>query len=382
MEYFVNLLSGSMPPETATLVVQIVYAIILLIVPPSMLLVLPYAERKIAGRFQDRVGPNRAGPYGILQGFADGIKMFTKEDITPTDADRLVFNLAPALHLISPMLTFAVIPVTFGLIGTDLNIGILYIVAVGSFGMIAVFMAGWSSGNKYAMLSSFRALAQLISYEIPMVLSIISVTLLAGSMSMEEIVKAQDVPFVVALPLVFLTYLVASVAEGGRSPFDLTEAESEIVAGFYIEYSGMKFALFFLGEYIHIFAVSLIGATLFMGGWRGPFAEQFPLLGMVYLFLKGSLIVFFFFWIRCTLPRLRIDHMLDLAWKILVPLGLTNILLTAFVLKLLGPNADALLRAGVLLLTNVILAAAALAALAIYARHSHSTALKKIAAQS
>jgi NADH-quinone oxidoreductase subunit H len=376
MEFFINWLSAFMPPQTATLVVQVIYGFILIVVPPSMLLVLPYAERKIAGRIQDRIGPNRAGPYGVLQGFADAVKMFTKEDITPTNADRVVFNLAPALSLISPLLVFAVVPVTFGLIGTDLDIGILYVLAVGSFGMIAVFMAGWGSNNKYALLASFRALAQLISYEVPMVLAIISVVLVTGSMSMVDIVRAQDIPFFIALPVAFLTFLVASVAEGGRSPFDLLEAESEIVAGFWIEYSGMKFALFFLHEYIHIFAVALVGSTLFLGGWRGPFAEQVPVLGVIYLFAKGALIIFFFFWIRSTFPRLRIDHLLDLAWKFLVPLGLANVVVVAFVLKLVGANA------GALLLANLILLAVTLAILVVAARRSRSAALKSITAQS
>jgi NADH-quinone oxidoreductase subunit H len=382
MEFFINLLSGFMPPQTATLVVQVVYGFILMVVPPSMLLVLPYAERKIVGRIQDRVGPNRAGPYGVLQGFADAIKMFTKEDITPTNADRVVFNLAPALSLISPLLVFAVVPITFGLIGTDLNIGILYVMAVGSFAMIAVFMAGWGSNNKYALLSSFRALAQLISYEIPLVLAIISVVLVTGSMSMVDIVRAQDVPFFVALPVAFITFLIASVAEGGRAPFDLLEAESEIVAGFHIEYSGMKFALFYLGEYIHIFAVALIGSTLFFGGWRGPFAEQVPILGIVYLCAKGALIVFIFFWLRGTFPRLRIDHMLDFAWKFLVPLGLVNVVVVAFVVKLVGANAGPPLLAAALLLANVILVAVTLVILILFARRSRSAALKKITAQS
>jgi NADH-quinone oxidoreductase subunit H len=382
MEFFVNGLSGFMPPQTATLLVQIVYGFILMVVPPTMLLVLPYAERKIVGRIQDRIGPNRAGPYGVLQGFADAIKMFTKEDITPTDADRAVFNLAPALSLISPMLVFAVVPVTFGLVGADLNIGILYVMAVGAFGMIAVFMAGWGSNNKYALLSSFRALAQLISYEIPMVLAIISVVLVSGSLSMVDIVQAQDVPFFIAMPVAFLTFLIASIAEGGRSPFDLLEAESEIVAGFHIEYSGMKFALFYLGEYIHIFAVALVGATLFLGGWRGPFAQQVPVLGVVYLFAKCALIIFPFFWLRGTLPRLRIDHLLDFAWKFLVPLGLANVVVVAFVVKLLGADANPPLQAVALLLANLVLAAVTLAILAVFARRSRSAALKSITAQS
>jgi NADH-quinone oxidoreductase subunit H len=396
MEFLVSWLSSFMPSEIARLIVQVFYALILLIVGPTMVLILTYAERKLVGRIQDRIGPNRAGPYGVLQAFADAIKMLTKEDITPTNADRIIYNLAPMLSVLPPLLLLAIIPPAPGVIGADLNIGVIYIPAIGSIGMLAVLMAGWGSNNKYALLGAFRAVAQLISYEIPMVLALISVVLVAGSMSMVDIVRAQDVAFFIALPVSFITFLLASVAEGGRSPFDLLEAESEIVAGYHIEYSGMKFALFFLAEYIHIFAVAALGTTLFFAGWRGPFAEQVPILGIFYFSLKCSIIIFIFFWLRGTLPRFRIDHLLDFAWKFLVPVGLVNVVLIAFVVKLTGapgsrgiPGTTGLLGAAnpamqtaILLIANIVLIAATLTVMAFVARRSRSPALRRITARS
>jgi NADH-quinone oxidoreductase subunit H len=362
---------------TALLIVQVVYAAILSFAAPIVLVVgLTWMERKVAARIQNRIGPNRAGPFGWFQGFADAIKMFTKEDITPTGADRVVYNLAPALAAVGAVLVFAVIPLAPGVVGVDLNIGILYVVAIGAIGTLATIMGGWSSNNKFALVSAFRIVAQLIAYEVPMVIAIITVVLAAGSMQMGQIVAAQDLPFAVTLPVAFLIFLLSGMAEIGRAPFDLTEAESELVAGFHVEYSGMKFAFFFIGEYMHLFSASAIGVTLFLGGWRGPFASEASilgvLLGFVYFVVKSIVLVFVMMWLRGTLPRLRIDHLLDFGWKFLVPVGLATLVAVAFALKLPLPRELTMPAA------NVVVLFIALAAVSQAARRSRSTALRSV----
>jgi NADH-quinone oxidoreductase subunit H len=362
---------------TALLIVQVVYAAILSFAAPIVLVVgLTWMERKVAARIQNRIGPNRAGPFGWFQGFADAIKMFTKEDITPTGADRVVYNLAPALAAVGAVLVFAVIPLAPGVVGVDLNIGILYVVAIGAIGTLATIMGGWSSNNKFALVSAFRIVAQLIAYEVPMVIAIITVVLAAGSMQMGQIVAAQDLPFAVTLPVAFLIFLLSGMAEIGRAPFDLTEAESELVAGFHVEYSGMKFAFFFIGEYMHLFSASAIGVTLFLGGWRGPFASEASilgvLLGFVYFVVKSIVLVFVMMWLRGTLPRLRIDHLLDFGWKFLVPVGLATLVAVAFALKLPLPRELTMPAA------NVVVLFIALAAVSQAARRSRSAALRSV----
>ena len=308
MDAIVLLLTNLFPQmadPTAQFIVDVVYAAILAFVAPVVVVVaFTYMERKVIARIQDRVGPNRAGPLGVLQGFADAVKMLTKEDITPAQADLIVYNLAPGLAVIGVILIYAVLPLAPGVIGADLNVGVLYVVAVGGIGTLAILMAGWSSANKYALLSAFRVVAQLIAYEIPVVIALIIVVLAAGSMQMGEIIAAQDVPFVFTLPVAFLIFFLATIAEIGRSPFDLLEAESEIVAGFHVEYSGMKFAFFFIAEYMHLFVAAGIGTTLFLGGWRGPFAGEASilgvLLGFIYFLIKTVLLIFLMMWIRGT----------------------------------------------------------------------------------
>jgi NADH-quinone oxidoreductase subunit H len=301
----------------------------------ALVIFLIWFERKISARFQGRIGPNRVGPYGLLQTFADIIKIFTKEHITPSGADKVVYNLAPVLAVGAVLLLWAVLPLASTVVGTDVNIGVLYIVAVGSLGTLSILMAGWSSNNKYALLGAFRTVAQMVSYEVPMVLALVVVTLLARTMSVGELVEAQSIWFVVYSPLAALLFLLSSQAEVGRAPFDLVEAESELVAGFQTEYSGLKFGMFFVGEFLHSFTVGAMTATLFLGGWRGPGAETYPILGLVYFFAKAFLMYFVFLWMRFSLPRIRIDHMLDLNWKILTPIGLVLVILTAIVEKIL-----------------------------------------------
>jgi NADH-quinone oxidoreductase subunit H len=283
-----------------------------------------YFERRGVGRFQIRLGPNRTGPFGVLQPVADAIKVLIKEDIIPAKGDKLVFWLAPVVAFVPVLMIFAVVPFQSGALLADLNIGILYIVAVSSVVAVGVFMAGWASNNKYSLVGAMRDVAQLLSYEIPIVLSIVGVVLIAGSLSMTKIVEAQSIPFILLQPLGFLIFFTGALAEINRTPFDLVEADSEIVAGFHIEYSGMKFAMFYLVEYCEALAISAIITTLFLGGWKGPLLPPF-----LWFLIKVVGVFFLFFWIRSTIPRLRIDQVMAFAWKFLLPLALINLLITA-----------------------------------------------------
>jgi NADH-quinone oxidoreductase subunit H len=374
--WFSNLLAGFLPGWAVTLITGLIGVIILVIIGLCSVLVLTLGERKVIGRIQDRPGPNRWGPFGIFQPIADGIKMLTKEDIVPSGADYWVHLLAPIAIIVPALLIYAVLPFGAGLRGVDLNIGILYIVALGSIGTIAILMAGWSSNNKYALLGAFRVVAQLVSYEIPMVLSIVAVVLLSGSMSMVKIVEGQTVPYIVAMPLVFLVYLVAAFAELYRAPFDMIEADSELVAGYFTEYSGMKFVMFFMAEYINLLAMSAIITTLFLGGWRFFGLERLlPLLSPFIFFAKCAVVIFLFWWVRGTFPRIRIDHLLALAWKFLVPLALVNLMIVGLVDKLVE---GALLTAVVLLSANVVEAVVVLVILSLVGRKTRSRRLQRL----
>jgi NADH-quinone oxidoreductase subunit H len=377
--WFSNLFAGFLPGWAVELITDLGGVIILVIIGLCSVLFLTLGERKAIGRIQDRIGPNRWGPFGIFQPVADGIKMLTKEDIVPSGADYWVHLLAPIVIMVPALLIYAVLPFGAGVRGTDLNIGILYIVALGSIGTIAILMAGWSSNNKYALLGAFRVVAQLISYEIPMVLSIVAVVLLSESMSMVDIVEKQSVPYIVAMPLVFLVYLVAAFAELYRAPFDMIEADSELVAGYFTEYSGMKFVMFFMAEYINMLAMSAIITTLFLGGWRFFGLERLlPLLSPFIFFAKCAVVIFLFWWVRGTFPRIRIDHLLALAWKFLVPLALVNLMIVGLVDKLVeGP----LLTAVVLLVANVVEAVVVLVILSLVGRKTRSKRLERITAR-
>ncbi|MEX2161111.1 MAG: NADH-quinone oxidoreductase subunit NuoH [Anaerolineales bacterium] len=342
-------LFGLLPEAWATFIFTLLSVVIVASFGLIIVIFLIWAERKIAARFQDRLGPNRAGPFGLLQTFADMVKLITKEDVIPAKADRLTFNIAPILSVVAVMLIWAVIPFAPGWIGTDLNVGVLYIAAVGSFGILSILMAGWSSNNKYALLGAFRAVAQLISYEVPMLITLMVPVLLARSMGMMEMVQDQEVWFIVLAPVSAIIFMVSSIAEVGRTPFDLLEAESEIVAGYHTEYTGMKFGMFFAGEFLHAFTVGVLFAIFFLGGWRGPGAEEYRLLGVFYLMLKGFLGYFIVMWVRSTLPRIRIDHMLAFNWKFLTPVSLSLLVLTAILDKIF---ADTALRIPVLLAGN------------------------------
>ncbi len=403
MQGIIDFLVGYNIPEIwARLIVQVVFAGIVAVAAPSMLIILTWLERKIIARIQDRLGPNRAGPFGLLQAVADMIKMFTKEDITPATADRPVYNMAPALAVIAAIMPLAVIPFAPGFVGSEMNIGLLYIIAVGSVSTMSVLMAGWASNNKYALLAAFRAVAMMLTYEIPMVMSLVVVAIVAGSMSMVDIVAAQgSMWYVVSLPLVFFIFFFCGLAEVGRSPFDLIEAESELIAGFHTEYSGMKFGLIMIAEYVHMLALSFFLAVIFFGGWQIPFINLAALpgpwgaiLGLMSIMVKVFTFVFIFIWMRGTLPRFRIDHLLDFGWKFLVPLSLVLIIGVAVVVRLFAPGSTAgvpvepgplsgLGQAGeivALLLTNIVVLGLALAVATIAARRSRNETLQSITA--
>ncbi len=291
-----------------------------------------WLERKVAGRIQDRYGPNRVGPFGLIQPFADAIKMMTKEDTTPTNADKLSYNMAPVIAVSSVILIWAVLPFTENWFGADLNVGILYIVAVGSFGVLGVLMGGWASNNKFALVGAFRAVAQLISYEVPLLLSLLIPVLLAGTMNVNDIVRAQGsflTQNIFIIPLGFVLFFISNMAEIGRAPFDLLEAESELVAGYNVEYSGMKFGFFMAFEFMHSLAAGAIISILFFGGWQGPGAQAYPLLAAVYFLAKTFFFYFVIMWIRLSVPRIRIDQMMAMNWKFMVPTALVFLMLTS-----------------------------------------------------
>ena len=305
-------------------------------VPLLTVILLIWIERKVAARIQDRIGPNRVGPIGLMQTFADLLKLLGKEDITPTNADRWLYNAAPLVSFASVVLIWAVVPFTPFHYGVDLEIGALFFVAVASFGTLAIMVAGWASNNKYALLGAFRVVSLLVSYEVPLVFALLVPVLLAGSMSLLDIVNAQTgMWFVVLSPLAFVIFYVSSQAETGRAPFDLIEAESELVAGFNIEYSGMKFGMFFAAEFLHVFTNGILMALLFFGGWLGPLYYESPLIAFGWLGLKGGIIYLTTLWLRNTVPRLRIDQIMAFNWKFLVPLSIANLIFLSAALKVM-----------------------------------------------
>jgi NADH-quinone oxidoreductase subunit H len=302
-------------------------------------------ERRVLARMQVRIGPNRAGPNGLLQPIADAIKLVFKEELIPAQADKLIFILAPIITVVPALVVLAVVPfgpqitlfgrtITMGL-ADNVNVGVLYIMAVTSVAVYGITLAGWSSNNKYALMGGLRSSAQMVSYELALGLSFIGPILLANSMSMRDIVVAQTrIPFVVFQPIGFIIFLIATIAEVNRAPFDMPEAEQELTAGYHVEYSGMKFALLFMAEYDKMIAVSTIGASLFLGGYLGPFVQQLPWLGPVYLLLKVVFLLFIMIWLRATLPRFRYDRLMAFGWKIMLPLALLNVAATAVIVVL------------------------------------------------
>jgi len=304
-------------------------------------------ERKGIGRIQNRYGPNRVGPWGLLQPVADGLKALTKEDIVPRAADKVVHFIAPLVLVAPVFLALAVVPMGRNMVGVDIDAGVLFFFAVGAATELSVFMAGWSSRNKYSLLGAMRAIAQMISYEVPLILSAVTVIMVAGSLSTVKIVEAQAgysgaVPhWFVLTPwglAGFILFMIAATAESNRSPFDLPEGESEIIAGYSIEYSGFKFALFFLGEYIGMFAISGLAITLFLGGWQAPFPFLIWIPSYAWFFAKLLGLIALFIWVRGTLPRMRMDQLMNFAWKFMLPMSLINIFATG-VWRFMPPGA-------------------------------------------
>jgi NADH-quinone oxidoreductase subunit H len=321
----------------ALIIIALIKVVVVLIVFFLMVAYLTWLERKLLGHFQVRYGPMRVGPHGLLQPFADGLKLLFKEDITPAGANKVVYAFAPLLTFIPAFIIFAVIPFgdniklfghTIGLVISDFNLGLLYVFAVASLGVYGIVLAGWSSNNKYSLLGGLRSSAQMISYEISLGLSIIGVLMLSQSLSLVEIVKQQDTFFnwfIFRQPLGFVIFVICAIAETNRIPFDLPEADNELVAGYYTEYSSMRFSMFFLGEYGSMINASALIATLFLGGWQGPW-----LPGWIWLLIKIGAFLFIYIWLRATLPRFRYDQLMKFGWGILLPLALFNIFITGF----------------------------------------------------
>ena len=323
------------------IIITVVKVAVVIVALLMMIAYLTWLERKLLGHFHMRLGPMRVGPHGLLQPIADGIKILMKEDLIPANVNKVIFTLAPLLTFIPALVIVAVVPFgntvklfgqTIPLLISDFNMGVLYVFAVSSVGVYGLVLAGWSSNNKWSLMGAVRSSAQLISYEVSLGLSIIGVLIIAGSLSLTDIVASQDKLynwFIVRQPVGFLLYLTCALAELSRVPFDLTEAESELVAGYQTEYSSMKFAMFYLGEYGNMINIAAVATTLFLGGWHGPFLPP-----VVWFFGKMVLFLFVFIWIRATLPRFRYDQLMNFGWKVLLPLALANIFVTAVVMIL------------------------------------------------
>ncbi len=322
------------------IIINLVVIAVLLVFILLTVMFLSWLERKMFAVVQSRYGPMVTGPRGLFQPIADGLKLLGKEDIIPEGADRWIFTIAPFIVFVSVLLVYIPLPFGESLIVSDLKVGLLYIIAISAVTPVSILLAGWASNNKYSLMGAIRAVAQDISYTIPLALSAIAVVMVVGSLSTVDIVNAQGgywfgiIPkwFIFLQPLGFILFLIACIAEMGRIPFDFQESEQELVAGFFTEYSGMKFAMFFLAEYAHLFAVSGIIVTIFLGGWNGPALPFLPIqiTSLIYFMIKTYAVIFFTMWLRDTVPRVRIDQLLNLGWKIMIPLALLNLLLVGF----------------------------------------------------
>jgi len=325
LDQFQLFLKGLGWPEWAWYAVPAIVGILVIIVfVLTIVIVFIWWERRLISRFQIRLGPNRCGPEGIFQPIATAVKILLKEDIVPDKADKLIHFLAPIIVFVPILLIFAVIPISQGAVLVDLNVGIVYVIAISSISVIGIFMAAWGSANKYSYISGMRSIAQMVSYELPVVLSLVGVALVAGSFSTVKIVEAQGIPFILMMPLGFMIFFLGSLAEMNRSPFDLLEADSEIVAGYHIEYSGMKFAMFYLGEYGVALAYAGIITTLFLSGWQGPLLPP-----VIWFIVKVMLVFSVIVWIRSTVPRFRVDQLMSFAWKCMLPLAVINLIIIA-----------------------------------------------------
>jgi NADH-quinone oxidoreductase subunit H len=353
-DWLMGLFTGWGMPEIAAQILIGFLGIFLLI---SLLMVLDiflvWVERKVVSRFQDRIGPNRVGPFGLIQPFADIIKLLIKEDTTPGGADKVVYNIAPMLSMMSVLILWAVVPLAPRIIGVDLNIGALYIIAAGAIGTLSIIMAGWSSNNKYALIGAFRQVAVMVSFEIPMLTMLLIPTIFARSMGFNAIIEAQDIWFFWLAPLAVVIFLIAAIAELGRAPFDMAEGESELVAGYNTEYSGMKFGMFYAGELLHAFTFGGFWAILFFGGYRFFGLEQVSaFLAIAVIIFKAFIGYWIIMWIKYTLMRIRIDHMLSFNWKFLTPLAFVLLMVIALLNALLA-GTPPLVYTAVMFLANV-----------------------------
>lgn len=315
----------------ADLILLVIQWICIVSIITINVIVLIWLERKIAGFIQQRLGPNRLGPFGAFQTLADAIKLLTKEDIIPSAADKLIFRTAPMFFIIIAVMLYAVIPLGEGLEIVDLNVGVFYFISLGSLSTICLLMAGWGSNNKWSLMGAMRSVAQMISYEIPLTFSLLGVIMIAGSLRLSVIVAAQNnIWFIILQPIAFVTFFIAATAELNRGPFDMPEAEQELTAGAYTEYTGMRWALFFLAEYTNLVAVSALASTMFLGGWHGPWLPSW-----IWIIIKTYLVMLVFMWMKWTFPRIRMDHLMSLSWKVLIPVSLANILLTGIGIQFL-----------------------------------------------
>ena len=319
-----TLISLGLSPVLADAALLVLKWILIVIIIIVNIIILIWLERKVSGFFQERLGPNRLGPFGVFQTIADAIKLLTKEDIVPSAADKLIFKTAPMLFIVIAVLLYTVIPLGHDMQVIDLNVGILFFISIGSLSTIAILMAGWGSNNKWSLMGAFRSAAQMISYAVPLAFSLLGVIMISGSLNLQDIVAAQkNIWFILLQPLAFIIYFIAATAELNRGPFDMPEAEQELTGGAYTEYTGMRWALFFLAEYTNLVAVSALMATVFLGGWQGPWLPSW-----LWIIIKTYGVILVFFWIKWTFPRIRMDHLMSFSWKVLVPLSLINVLLT------------------------------------------------------
>ncbi|HEU0294077.1 MAG TPA: complex I subunit 1 family protein [Anaerolineales bacterium] len=345
-----------MPEIAAQILIGFLGVLILLSLLMVLDILLVWVERKVVSRFQSRIGPNRVGPFGLIQPFADIIKLLIKEDTTPSGADRVVYNLAPILSMMSVLVLWAVVPLAPNILGVDLNVGVLYIIATGAIGTLSIIMAGWSSNNKFSLIGAFREVAVMLSFEIPMLTTMLIPTIFAESMGVGKITQAQDVWFVVLAPLAAIIFLIAAIAELGRAPFDMGEAESELVSGYNIEYSGMKFGMFYAGELLHAFTFGGFWAIMFFGGYRFFGLELIsPFLAIAVILFKALIGYWVIMWIKYTLLRIRIDHMLAFNWKFLTPVAFVLLMVIAFMNALLRDVPSWLYIVG-MFLSNVLVA--------------------------
>jgi len=356
-DWLTGLLTGwGMNAVFAQIVVAFLGTLMLISILMVLDIFLVWLERKVVARFQDRIGPNRVGPFGLIQPFADIIKLMIKEDTTPGDADKVVYNIAPLLSMMSVLILWAVVPLAPKMLGVDLNAGALFIIAAGSIGTLSIIMAGWSSNNKFSVIGAFRQVAVMVSFEIPMLAVLLIPTIFSGSMGMNAIIQHQDIWYVFLSPLAALIFLVAAIAELGRAPFDLAEGESELVSGYNIEYSGMKFGMFYAGELLHAFTFGGFWSIMFFGGYRFFGLELVsPFLAIAIIVAKALVGYWIIMWIKYTMMRIRIDQMLAFNWKFLTPVAFVLVMVTALMSTLLR-GADSWLYITGMILSNIIVA--------------------------